>query len=99
MGGELPPNFEPSEDREHFDPSLLIKPDGLTESTAETLSSSTSTESASVKDDVHLGGEKNVAVYKFMHVCSDNQNGGLVNKIVLPPAEIKRFCNDIAANR
>ena len=99
MGGELLPNFEPSADEEHNDLSILMKPDDLTtESTAETISLSTSTsESASVEDDVNLAG--NVAIYKFMHVCSDNQNGGLVNKVVLPPAEIKRFCNDIAPNR
>ena len=98
MGGELLPNFEPSADRKHINPSLLMKPDDLTTDDLTTLSLSTSTsESASVKHDVNLAG--NVAIYKFMHVCSDNQNGGLVNKVVLPPAEIKRFCHDIAPNR
>ena len=100
MGGELLPSFKPSEDTAYIDSSISLKPaDLLPKSTGKNPSSST-VPTASVKDAENLAGVGNVAtVYKFMHVCSDNQNGGLVNKVVLPQAEIKRFCNDFAPNR
>ena len=38
-------------------------------------------------------------VYKFLDLSSDRQNGGLVEKIVIPPAQIKQYCEAIVERR
>ena len=38
-------------------------------------------------------------VYKFLELSSDRQNGGLVEKIVIPPAQVKGYCEAIAKRR
>ena len=39
------------------------------------------------------------SIVKLMDICSDRQNGSLVDKVVLPHQEIKKFCDSIAARR
>lgn len=39
------------------------------------------------------------SIVKLMDICSDHQNGSLVDKVVLPHQEIKKFCDSVAARR
>ena len=41
----------------------------------------------------------NIDTFKFVKVCVDRQNGGLVDKFLIPPEEIARFCQKICQRR
>lgn len=41
----------------------------------------------------------NIGTFKFVKVCVDRQNGGLVDKFLIPPEDIARFCQKFCQRR